>query len=78
VPNMMGDYLEKSASSVIGMQEELRKQAMQMFSTFPFGATPNAKADESDEYVAPAEPPKGKASAAKKPAKPAAKKTSSK
>jgi polyhydroxyalkanoate synthesis regulator protein len=79
VPNMMGDYLEKSASSVIGMQEELRKQAMQMFSTFPFGATPNAKADESDEHVAPAEAPKNaKASTAKKATKPAAKKTSSK
>jgi polyhydroxyalkanoate synthesis repressor PhaR len=36
VPGMMGDYLEKSASNVIGMQEELRKQAMQMFSTFPY------------------------------------------
>lgn len=32
--NMLGDYLEKSASSVVGMQEELRKQAMQLFS-FP-------------------------------------------
>jgi polyhydroxyalkanoate synthesis repressor PhaR len=38
MPNMMGDYLEKSASSVIGMQEELRKKAMQMFSSFPYGA----------------------------------------
>ena len=36
VPNLMSDYLEKSASNVIGMQEELRKQAMQMFSTFPY------------------------------------------
>ncbi len=36
VPGMMGEYLEKSASNVIGMQEELRKQAMQMFSTFPY------------------------------------------
>jgi polyhydroxyalkanoate synthesis repressor PhaR len=81
VPNMMGDYLEKSASSVIGMQEELRKQAMQMFSVFPFGATPNAnaKADESEERPAPAEAPKtAKASAAKKPAKPAAKKAGNK
>ncbi len=34
----MGDFIEKSASSVIGMQEELRKQAMQMFSSFPYGA----------------------------------------
>ena len=36
VPAMMNDYLEKSASSVIGMQDELRKQAMQMFSSFPY------------------------------------------
>ena len=36
VPNLMGDYLEKSASNVVGMQEELRKKAMQMFSTFPY------------------------------------------
>ncbi len=36
VPTMMNDYLEKSASGVIGMQEELRKQAMQMFSAFPY------------------------------------------
>jgi polyhydroxyalkanoate synthesis repressor PhaR len=80
VPNMMGDYLEKSASSVIGMQEELRKQAMQMFSTFPFGATPGTKASEPapEERAAPADAPKSKASAAKKPAKPAAKKTSGK
>lgn len=35
--NMLGDYLEKSASSVVGMQEELRKQAMQLFS-FPLAA----------------------------------------
>lgn len=36
VPTMMSEYLEKSASNVIGMQDELRKQAMQMFSTFPY------------------------------------------
>lgn len=36
MPNMMSDYLEKSASNVMGMQEELRKQALQMFSTFPY------------------------------------------
>lgn len=43
VPNMMGDYLEKSASNVIGMQEELRKQAMQMFSTFPYNPAAGAE-----------------------------------
>ncbi|MBL8512247.1 MAG: polyhydroxyalkanoate synthesis repressor PhaR [Betaproteobacteria bacterium] len=35
-PNVMSDYLEKSAASVMSMQEDLRKQAMQMFSSFPF------------------------------------------
>ena len=49
MPALMNDYLEKSASSVIGMQDELRKQAMQMFSAFPYapaagvGASPNAE-----------------------------------
>jgi len=46
VPNMMGEYLEKSASNVIGMQEELRKQAMQMFSTFPYNPMTANVADE--------------------------------
>ncbi|MBL0123456.1 MAG: polyhydroxyalkanoate synthesis repressor PhaR [Betaproteobacteria bacterium] len=46
VPNMMGDYLEKSASNVIGMQEELRKQAMQMFSTFPYNPLAANAGDE--------------------------------
>ena len=68
VPNMMGDYLEKSASSVIGMQEELRKQAMQMFTAFPFGVTTAAKADDAAtrRESSPEEPTKtAKASAAK-------------
>lgn len=51
VPNMMGDYLEKSASNVIGMQEELRKQAMQMFSTFPYN--PMAAAAGGEEAAEP-------------------------
>lgn len=64
VPGMMGEYLEKSASNVIGMQEELRKQAMQMFSTFPYnpmnpmGAS---KAKPTDSEGEPPVPPKGKA-----------------
>ena len=67
MPALMNDYLEQSASSVIGMQDELRKQAMQMFSAFPYakatGASPNA-----EESVQPA----AKAKSAS--AKPAAKK----
>ncbi|HEX9390885.1 MAG TPA: polyhydroxyalkanoate synthesis repressor PhaR [Usitatibacteraceae bacterium] len=50
MPAIMNDYLEKSASSVIGMQDELRKQAMQMFSSFPYspmaaGGMSSAKSD---------------------------------
>ncbi len=58
VPTMMNDYLEKSASSVMGLQEDLRKKAMQMFSGFPFpgsagsasttGANPTAANDADD------------------------------
>ena len=68
VPNMMGDYLEKSASNVIGMQEELRKQAMQMFSTFPYNPL---AADAGDEK--PAAAGAGESKTAR--AKPKAKKT---
>ncbi len=52
--NPMGDFIEKSASSVIGMQEELRKQAMQMFSSFPY-ATPGATGAASANEDAPKE-----------------------
>ena len=49
VPNLMGDYLEKSASNVVGMQEELRKKAMQMFSTFPYNPlAPDAATASND------------------------------
>lgn len=46
VPAMMSEYLEKSASNVIGMQDELRKQAMQMFSTFPYNPMQAAQGAE--------------------------------
>lgn len=46
VPAMMSEYLEKSASNVIGMQDELRKQAMQMFSTFPYNPMQAAQGGE--------------------------------
>ncbi len=48
MPNM-SEYLEKSASSVIGMQEELRKQAMQMFSSFPYPSAAPAAGDAPEE-----------------------------
>jgi polyhydroxyalkanoate synthesis repressor PhaR len=46
IPNVMGGYLEKGAKAVIDMQEELRSQALKLFSGFPYAAG-----------VAPAEPP---------------------
>ncbi len=62
IPNM-GDYLEKSASSVIGMQEELRKQAMQMFSSFPYSPAAGAAKPAADE---PEAEPKAKPRSRKK------------
>ncbi len=61
VPGMMGEYLEKSASSVIGMQEELRKQAMQMFSTFPYNPmNPMAGSKSEEVHEEPVAKTKGK------------------
>jgi polyhydroxyalkanoate synthesis repressor PhaR len=66
--NMLGDYLEKSASSVVGMQEELRKQAMQLFS-IPLGAAPGASQSAPVPPVAAKANSGAKASARKKTAK---------
>ncbi len=56
--NPMGDFIEKSTSRVIGMQEELRKQAMQMFSAFPYaakgGAAQSAANDAKNDTPDPA------------------------
>src|SRR5437868_11299602 len=38
IPNVMGGYLEKGAKAVIDMQEELRNQALKLFSGFPYAA----------------------------------------
>jgi len=57
IPNVMGGYLEKGAKAVIDMQEELRSQALKLFSGFPYapGTAP-----------APGEEPKAKPKAAPK------------
>ena len=63
-PNLMGDYLEKSASNVVGMQEELRKKAMQLFSTFPYNPLAEAAtlaSEESAETNKPASAAKSRA-----------------
>ncbi|HLX25037.1 MAG TPA: polyhydroxyalkanoate synthesis repressor PhaR [Usitatibacter sp.] len=56
IPNVMGGYLEKGAKAVIDMQEELRNQALKLFSGFPY---PNAQGE------APVEKPRAKAGKAK-------------
>jgi polyhydroxyalkanoate synthesis repressor PhaR len=38
IPQVMGGYLEKGAKAVIDMQDELRSQALKLFSGFPYGA----------------------------------------
>ena len=65
VPGMMGEYLEKSASNVIGMQEELRKQAMQMFSTFPYNPVTGNGADEKAAAASESKPARAKPKAKK-------------
>jgi polyhydroxyalkanoate synthesis repressor PhaR len=67
VPNVMGGYLEKGAQAVIDMQEELRRQALKLFSGFPYAAN----ADEAGKPAAPAKAaPKAKAAAAPKKPRP--------
>jgi polyhydroxyalkanoate synthesis repressor PhaR len=56
----MTEFLEKSASSVIGMQEELRKQAMAMFSNFPYGPASAASASEPEPEPEPKTKARGK------------------
>lgn len=56
IPNVMGGYLEKGAKAVIDMQEELRSQALKLFSGFPY---PNAEAEAA------AEKPRAKAARAR-------------
>jgi len=58
----MGNYLEKGAQAVIDMQEELRRQALKVFSGFPYAAG----GDEGAQV--PAKPaPKAKATTPRKP-----------
>jgi polyhydroxyalkanoate synthesis repressor PhaR len=47
IPNVMGGYLEKGAKAVIDMQEELRNQALKLFSGFPYANAPGEPAEEA-------------------------------
>jgi polyhydroxyalkanoate synthesis repressor PhaR len=44
IPNVMGGYLEKGAQAVIDMQDELRRQALKLFSGFPYANAAEAPA----------------------------------
>ena len=65
IPNVMGGYLEKGAKAVIDMQEELRSQALKLFSGFPYTpGTPPAPGEEARPKAKPA--PKGGAKKGRK------------
>ncbi len=61
IPNVMGGYLEKGAKAVIGMQEELRNQALRLFSGFPYGGAPGAEPSAQQEPEPPPAGPKPRA-----------------
>ena len=67
MPNVMGGYLEKGAKAVIDMQEELRSQALKLFSGFPYSAHQPQQQAEEAPAPKPAHAKAPKASAAKKP-----------
>jgi polyhydroxyalkanoate synthesis repressor PhaR len=49
IPNVMGGYLEKGAKAVIDMQEELRNQALKLFSGFPYAPPEGAPEPEPEK-----------------------------
>ena len=59
IPNVMGGYLEKGAKAVIDMQEELRNQALKLFSGFPYApGTPPAPGEDGRPKAKPAAAPR--------------------
>lgn len=79
LPPLVTEYLEKGASQVMTIQQELRKQAMSMFGNFPYpaGATGAAGAAAEDAAVSESDA-KRPADKSAKPSKPAAKTTPAK
>ena len=61
IPNVMGGYLEKGAKAVIDMQEELRTQALKLFSGFPYSANNGDAAPEPEREAEPKRKPTRKA-----------------
>jgi polyhydroxyalkanoate synthesis regulator protein len=69
IPQVMGGYLEKGAKAVIDMQDELRNQALKLFSGFPYAQPPGTGAQPAAQPEAPKPKARAKAAApaAKKP-----------
>ena len=68
MPNVMGGYLEKGAKAVIDMQDELRNQALKLFSGFPYAPARGREAEPGDkEERAPKAAPRAAKPHAKKP-----------
>jgi polyhydroxyalkanoate synthesis regulator protein len=64
IPQVMGGYLEKGAKAVIDMQDELRSQALKLFSGFPYSAAPGG--EEPAPAQEPARPARAKRAAPRK------------
>jgi len=65
IPQVMGGYLEKGAKAVIDMQDELRNQALKLFSGFPYSAGPGGEAPPPE--AAAEKPKRAPRAAARKP-----------
>jgi polyhydroxyalkanoate synthesis repressor PhaR len=66
VPLVMGGYLEKGAKAVIDLQDELRSQALKMFSGFPYSANGSSEPASEAEKPGAAKPKAARKSKAKK------------
>jgi polyhydroxyalkanoate synthesis repressor PhaR len=53
IPNVVGGYLETGAKAVIDMQEELRNQALKLFSGFPYASNEPGVEDPAPEEAKP-------------------------
>ncbi len=50
IQGLMSNYLEQSANAFLDMQQQMQKQARNMFGSFPFGTmTPTDKQDKPDD-----------------------------
>ena len=65
VPVVMGGYLEQGAQAVIDMQEELRRQALKLFSGFPYSPDNGVEPESTQQAAAPAAKPKAARASAK-------------